>query len=403
MTRLCWGGAESGNLRGDGNEVAVSVVAPAVDATIAHSGLYSYKVTAAGSGMRAATTAVDGRWLYARCWFRFDALPTITTDILRWYVNNNSSSMSADVRLQSDGKLLYEFLGGFSQLSPAVSVNTWVCVEFAVRGRVGIGYDGIFRFNGVTLGTPMFTSNTGVTLTTIPDACRFGYLGALSSPLTTVWLDDIALNDDSGSSQNSWPGTDGKIVHLVPVSDSAVGSDWKSNTLTAFSPGAYDCLNNRPIVNNAFGTGGAQIQTRDNVANVTAPASNLDVTTEPYSTYLGSGDEVKLCQHRFFIGDSSGTNQPQVAGQITSNPAEASETVYTSLVAAATTALNSGWKEGFGPILSQPSVNKANGAVLRTGKRTASTDSVGCCYAALQVEYGPSTAPTGFRRFLAVA
>jgi hypothetical protein len=47
-----------------------------------------------------------------------------------------------------------------------------------------------------------------------------------------------------------------------------------------------------------------------------------------------------------------------------------------------------------------PTVNKANGAVLRIGKRTATTDSVGCCYAALQVEYGPKT---NAQRFLAVA
>jgi hypothetical protein len=72
--------------------------------------------------------------------------------------------------------------------------------------------------------------------------------------MTALWFDDIAVNDDTGSAQNGFPGIDGKIIHLLPVSDSAVGADWKGNTLTAFSPGAYDCVDNRPPLNNPFGT-----------------------------------------------------------------------------------------------------------------------------------------------------
>jgi hypothetical protein len=142
------------------------------------------------------------------------------------------------------------------------------------------------------------------------------------------------------------------------------------------------------------------VQARDNVSNVTAPAADLDVTTAAYSSVLGAGDAVRVCQHRMWVADSNATLQHQVAGRTVSNPAEAAETAYTTRPSPLVGHLTNTWAPGFGPVTYNPTVNKANGAVLRIGKRTATTDSVGCCYAALQVEYGPATTA---QRFLAVA
>jgi hypothetical protein len=92
VTRLAWGGGESGSVRGDGNDIAVMTPAPAIDGTVAHGGAYSYKATATSQAMRAAWTAVDGRWFYARAWYRVDALPTADVEIMRWWSNVNSAT-----------------------------------------------------------------------------------------------------------------------------------------------------------------------------------------------------------------------------------------------------------------------------------------------------------------------
>jgi hypothetical protein len=398
MTRLAWCGAESGTVRGDYDEIKVQTASPSVDATVARSGAYSYKSTGASQAMRAAWTPVDARWFYARVWYRFDGLPTGAIHIMQWYGNGNSTVLGPQVDVLPSGQI--SFQGPTSPtLSAPVSPNTWFCVEFALRGRIGIGYDMIFRLDGITLATA--SKSAVLTVSNLPDAVQFGYLSNLSSPMNTLWFDDIAVNDDTGSVQNGFPGADGKIIHLLPVADSAVGADWKGNTLLAFSPGAYDCLDNRPPLNNSFGSGGAQVQTRDNIANATSPAADLDVTTAAYSSVLGAGDAVRVCQHRVWVGDGNATLQSQIAVRTLSNPAEAAETTYTTpAVAVATGNLNNTWASGQGPLTYNPTVNKANGAVLRIGKRTAAVDSVGCCYAALQVEYGPDT---NAQRFLAVA
>jgi hypothetical protein len=389
VSRLAWGGGETGTLRGDG-DIFPQTVPPVLDTAVVHSGIYAFKA-AANQAMRVDFSAVAGRWFYVRAWYRVDALPSATVDILQWWGAANSSNLPHVVRLQPDGRLLYTsgVTPASEVVSPVVGANAWFCVEFGLRTRAGIGHDAIYRLNGTTLGT-YSRSNASPTP---PDAVRFGYFSAASAPLTAVSFDDIALNDDTGSAQNDFPGIDGKIVHLLPVADSAVGADWKANTLAAFSPGAYDCLDNRPILNNIFGTGGAQVQARNNVSNVAAPAADLDVTTAAYSSVLAAGDAVRVCQHRLWVSDSHATAQYQVAGRTVSNPADAAETAYTTpVVASAAGALISGsWTPGLGPVTYNPNVTKASGAVLRIGKRSATTDSVGCCYAALQVEYGPRT------------
>lgn len=404
MSRIAWSGGESGSINGEGPEIIFQSIAPALDTAVVHSGTYAYKATGGSQQMRALLTPVDGRWYYARCWYRFDALPTADVPIMRWYTNGNTTLIDSII-LQPGGQVAYPRIGGGSAVSgPSVAANTWFCVEYALRGRVGAagvgGYDSVSRHNGVVVTS--FSGTLGLAAGSLPDGLRFGSPGSLSAPLTALWFDDIAVNDDTGSAQNNFPGVDGKIVHLLPVADSAVGADWKSNTLTAFSPGAYDCLDNRPPTNNALGSGTGQAQARNNVSNVTAPAADLDVTTAAYASVLGAGDTVRVCQHRLWIADSNGSLQHQVAGRIASNPAEAAETAYATPVpaASATTSLNT-WASGFGPPTYNPTVNKANGAVLRIGKRSATTDSVGCCYAALQVEYGPPI--TNAQRFLAVA
>jgi hypothetical protein len=143
------------------------------------------------------------------------------------------------------------------------------------------------------------------------------------------------------------------------------------------------------------------VQARDNVSNVAAPAADLDVTTAAYSSVLGAGDAVRVCQHRLWVADSNATAAAPGRRADGLQPGRSRRDRLhhpgrRRLVGHSHQLVDAGVRA----VTYNPTVNKASGAVLRIGKRTATTDSVGCCYAALQVEYGPAT---NAQRFLAVA
>jgi hypothetical protein len=75
-------------------------------------------------------------------------------------------------------------------------------IELGVRVNAsGAADDFAFRVDG----TLIYSESTSSTDSTI-DGCR---MGAVTSPgvnSTTVDIDNIAVNDDTGGSDNSWPG-----------------------------------------------------------------------------------------------------------------------------------------------------------------------------------------------------
>jgi len=102
-----------------------------------------------------------------------------------------------------------------SQRAP---VNVWNVLEFGVF--FGTSSDGWFvlRLNGITL-----ISQTGLTFNAgSADRVRFGL--EMTSFVTTMRIDDYALNDTFGSENTSWPGFGG-IVALLPNAD--VDVNWQ--------------------------------------------------------------------------------------------------------------------------------------------------------------------------------
>jgi hypothetical protein len=182
VSRLAWSGGETGSIAGDGPEFVSQLAAPALDTAVVHGGVYAYKATGSSQQMRALLTPVDGRWYFARCWYRFDALPSADMPIMRWYGNSNGTPIVAVV-LQPDGQLAYVAAGtnaAVQTLTPVIA-NTWFCVEYGLRARVGAvgGYDSIFRHDGVTLST--YSSSRSAAASGVPDAVRLGHLGTASA------------------------------------------------------------------------------------------------------------------------------------------------------------------------------------------------------------------------------
>jgi hypothetical protein len=407
MARLMWGGCESGHPLTDGftAQAGTAVVA---DGSIARSGLYSYKTSGAQSGLRHDFTGVDGRRYYLRTWLRVDSYPVVTGGnrqaLIRW--TQGASPMGCTLEMASDGRLwaVLTAVPSFTYTTPdPIPVNTWFCIETSFRGLQGTSPDGlkemVLKINNVEVANAV----TPVTLAQIVNRVEIGTI--VSTGITTpptVWIDDVALNDDTGTRQNSFPGYGGKIVNLVPISDGTIGADWKNNTNAAFSPGAYDCLDNRPPQPAAFGTASTgQQQIRDSVATATSPAADLSVNLQTYTTAgVGSGDDVTVLQHTAILGDSAGAVAFTMGVQVLSNPAESSETSYTTPVGAATATITaSSWLCARGPQTYSPTVVKGTSPVLMIGKRSVSgTNAAGACYAAVQIEY----APASNQKFMAV-
>jgi hypothetical protein len=110
----------------------------------------------------------------------------------------------------------FEDSAAVGSASSALDLNTWYRIELKVDTTTlaTTALEGLV--NGVS-----FASGT-VNLANAQSSIQFGVIS--TSVTTDLYFDDIAINDSSGSFQNSWPG-EGSIVHLRP---SATGdnSDW---------------------------------------------------------------------------------------------------------------------------------------------------------------------------------
>lgn len=205
-----------------------------ISSTIFRSGAYALRINAAATTpyWRAQLRSADSSTalFYARFYLYITSLPSVTAQIMR--VTNASNVQQGVIRLTTAGKLQL-MNGSVVQVgsdSSTLSNNTWYCVEMYYNPGTG-ATDA--RLDGVS-----FASGTGTTgswsriLLGIPT-------GSLNCDL---FFDDVAVNDDSGSSQTSWCGS-GKVIYLRP---NAAGD---ANAFTTQTGGTAGASNNYTRVN----------------------------------------------------------------------------------------------------------------------------------------------------------
>ena len=132
---------------------------------------------------------------------------------------------------------LYDDVGQIGSASAALSLNTWTCIEVKFdRAPAGGSEEVTGRINGVN-----FASATNRTIGTGVAYFELG-MNAFSEAQTTgdMYIDDIAINDSTGSGQTSYAG-EGKIVHLYP----RVAGD--GNTWLKSGGGAGDANNYQDV------------------------------------------------------------------------------------------------------------------------------------------------------------
>lgn len=217
-----------------------------IDTTVKASGGASLKFANTDNYIRHDIAGAAGAAeLYARVRFRFDtSLPSSGTPDVLDIVDVDGYPLALVFFDSADNKLHVAYQGSdgnYYDVSPdqpsgVISADTWYRVELYIKMTNGNTMNFEAKLNGTT-----FCTVTGQTTWNYGTTASMRYLALYSYAGIgeTVNFDDWAVNDPSGSYQNSWCG-DGKIVHLNP---NAAGdnTDWTPST------GAnYDAVNDVP-------------------------------------------------------------------------------------------------------------------------------------------------------------
>lgn len=353
-----------------------------------------------------ASNWVLGRRYYMRVFINVDRFGN-TFDTC-WAMRIRVGSSNLGIRIISNGArtapIFYGALGdsgtGADQqvLGPQVtrSLDTWYMLEMSWV----IGTGAVDQFHWRIDEEPIYSA----TVLSLSDSLPSSGVGVITAALgdwdgqTTnawfyaVWYDDLALNDDQGASQNSWPG-EGRVIHVKPASDNA-RVNWTGGA--GGTTNLFDAVNNTPPIGQS-GAGTNLSQIRNPTSGATA---NYDANMQTYTAAgLPAGATVQLVQG--YIRHGAEATQSPVAGavQIVSNPSSGAETAIASVIGFSTSgvavaagnesASPAGWRQSSTPVLYAPSVTVGTAPVFRVGKRTASGRVFAVDQMWLLVEYTP--------------
>lgn len=318
---------------------------------------------------------------YVRCYFNVSALPASSATIMSIYDSLGAQLVSC--RLLSTGKVrLWNDVGAVqigSDSTGTVATGSWFMVELFCK-VISAGTDSA----GLQLDGSAVASATGLALST--DQAYQVLLGWLDPPgaNAVIYADDMAINNDQGTSQTSYPGS-GKVVYLYPASDNARGANWTAGA--GGTSNLWDAVNNvAPTTGVASGSATDTSQIKN--ANTSDTTGNYDANMDSYSTAgIASGDTIAVVEYHVLRG-SSDTSNIQTAAQFVSNPSASEESNNAGRSAAVGT-FGSSWVCSRGQVYS-PSVTVGTQPVLRVGRRGTQTGTLHVSGMFMAVDYTPS-------------
>lgn len=379
MARLYQSGAELGHVHAEG--LTLTGTTQTFDTTTKRTGARSFKFDTSTTVTVLATFAgALGRGQYACGYFLIPAatgLPGTSAVILSF----SAAATHYAVRLTTAGKLQLVFNGTTpvqvgSDSAATITTDTWYRVELFENIGSGSGDDSAeLRLDGVTVASESAATRATATENGL-------IVGWVTTPGTSkvIYWDDIALNDNTGSVNNTWVG-DQKIYTLFPAADSAIGN-WKdglSGTTNLF--GSVD--NVPPIGESTNGsTPASQIEN-----GVATAGSAYDATMQTYSAVgIGAGDTVTAIVPVVEIGSSSSLGADTLTHSGVSNPAIASTTSSCDLSSGA---YPTSWGRFTGIVTENPTVVKGTAPVMRISKDIAISRVNACCLMAMIVAVSP--------------
>lgn len=177
-------------------------------------------------------------------YYRFYLYIATSTDALDsiFVLRDDGNSAYISIRLNSNRTLeLWKDYSTDAQIgsdSSALNTGQWYRIEVSATTGGASHYltDVVAKIDGVT-----FASGSGLTISVNTGSTFDFQLGCITSTTADLYFDDIAINDESGSYQTSFPGA-GQIGHLYP---NAAGDTNDANA------GDYTALDEKPTPDDA--------------------------------------------------------------------------------------------------------------------------------------------------------
>lgn len=214
MARLWSSGFELNSITAD-IEWTTSHSTPTISTTTVRSGTYAARVSSLGAAkgleIRFQTAAANGPF-YFRVYTRFATFPGAEN---RFILLNNADGLATPIiylTIDNTGVLkLYDEDGQITGTT-TLSTDTWYRIEFEVDVTAAAGAHIVkARVDGTE-----FASSTARSLSAGVMNMAVGANLASEANTTGDWFfDDVAINDNTGSFQTSYPG-EGEIIHLRP-------------------------------------------------------------------------------------------------------------------------------------------------------------------------------------------
>ncbi len=359
----------------------------AISTSIFRSGAASYRITPTSGNAQGITpflgsTLALGTTVYLRIYVYFAGFPSGST---RRSIANIGSGV---ITLQAATGGVIRVYNGGTQVggdSPALSLNTWYRLEIAVKYDTGATDTCIARIDGVD-----FVSVSGQSFTdTAINQVGIGCSDALSGNGLDVYFDDAAINDSTGSFQNSWPGP-GKVVLLLPISDNQRGS-WTGGA--GGTTNLFDAINNIPPTGTATETDSTQIESADSSPDNSTDEYRANMTV-PTDAGVPANAVTKVMQLLVTHGEDVATGTKTGSFLILSNPAQSVADTFTfGADVGALGTWPSNWTTTWGTAQYDPSVVLGTSPVVRIRKTDTGTRVASVCFAGAYLEYQEASMP----------
>lgn len=237
MARLWQSGWELNSITTDVEWSNVTGAGATIQTAVTRSGGYAARTnpTAATAFFRYHYSTTNlSTFAYLRVYMRIAALPGANTTVVRFV--DNANNQCAQLRLTATGTLvlLDAASNPVGSASAALSLNQWYRIELGLDASSAPGSVEA-RIDGATFAS-------GANSAQAPWARVL--FGPVVSATCDIYWDDAALNDNSGTLQNSWPG-DGKILHLVPAATGDANA-WNNTANGAGSTANWQLVSDVP-------------------------------------------------------------------------------------------------------------------------------------------------------------
>ncbi|MGW2048564.1 hypothetical protein ACWCPF_25785 [Streptomyces sp. NPDC001858] len=307
------------------NSGAVVTGSPSISTSVHRAGTASLRSnpTAATAFIEhQLTTGVVMRTMH-RLYLRVDTLPDTATNV---YGIGQNGYFPGLLRLQTDGTLVLR--DGFTETtltgtSTALTTGVWHRIEldYTDVDNGGVIASGISAFKGYLNGT-LFADTLCSNITGFSRI----RMGVQLAATTDLYIDDVAVNDTTGTAQTGLPGA-GNVVHLKP---NAAGDNNGFATVVGGTAGA---ANNYTRVSETTPDDATSYNATTATGTTTIDDFNVDSTS---SAGIGASDTITLVQ----VGGRVGSNAATAASIVYRIKGQASGTVSES---ASVSVAVSGW------------------------------------------------------------